>query len=289
MAAVGGAFGGLVQWSSEALPTLRPLQESAAACGSFQVALGAASVWPQLQLAPAALAASYLQLPGLTATLGLLQISKQHLQAGSAHLGDAVMVWGKMGVGALMAGAVWQQVPKLTAAMGVAATATAPWRSPSWWPALLLAAVATATAMQARPASLAPVAAMAAVTGGALTLGSWLADDVVGSLLVGVLLAMGAHGYAHLAQCSEWALVPPVLPLVVPGASGLRGVLLVLGGAYAEAAAIRGQAALRSLCLVLGLLAGQLGGAAAGQLVQAWRRRRPNPAISPIADSLPAL
>jgi uncharacterized membrane protein YjjB (DUF3815 family) len=50
----------------------------------------------------------------------------------------------------------------------------------------------------------------------------------------------------------------PALQLLVPGSSGLHGLLLLHAGDYRQAGSVLGQATMRALALALGVLAAQL-------------------------------
>lgn len=160
--------------------------------------------------------------PGLTLTTAITELSSRHLVSGTARLAGAFVTFASLGLGALL-GAVAMRVLPVVPAAAVPL--------PDWavWPAWIAAALSFVPLMQTRLKDL-PLLGLSTLVG-LLTLRVLAGALPPAITAAAAALAVGLASNALARLTDRPAAVPlvPALFLLVPGSTGFRSLVELLG------------------------------------------------------------
>lgn len=228
------------------------LTASLAAAGAFWFGLDARIV---------TLAGLIVLVPGLTLTVGMIELAMRHLVSGMARLAGAGAVFLMLLVGAALGWRVAALIAGVDAGLGSASlpVRTTAELAPGWvWAAVLSAPFAFAVVLGARRSEFGVIFA-ASVLGylaarfGAATLGADL-GPFLGALVVGLV----ANAYARLVDRPALVPLTPGIFMLVPGSLGFRSLTSFLDADSAAGTEWAFRTGLVAISLVAGLLLANL-------------------------------
>lgn len=219
-----GVLVGVLNHAARRHPRVLPIFEGGAAFATALMthALIAAGVPASADIT--VLAGLIVLVPGLSLTLAVTELATRHLASGVARLAAAMVSFGAIGFGVVLAQRVAAH------AFGTGPTVSTPVAWPDWtlWPSLVLASMSFGIVFRAHPRDAVPIAiaAMLAFTGarlGALALGPEL-----GAFGGAALLAMTSNAWARASARPATVTLLPGLLLLVPGSIGFRSLSSLL-------------------------------------------------------------
>ncbi|MBI2796843.1 MAG: threonine/serine exporter family protein [Gemmatimonadetes bacterium] len=247
-----GLVTGLLTLAAERWRALGPVLEPMAAFFASLVALSAATMTGSTHDYLTTLSGLIILLPGLMLTLGLTELSSQHLQSGTSRLSGAMVVFFGMAFGIALGyrAAAWLALPGILPIHNPPLPDWVAWIAPVVAPACFV--VLLRGARRDAPAIvLAGVGAWFASRAGALMLGEQL-GGFVGALTV----AAGSNWYARRARRSSLVTTIPGLLMLVPGSIGFRSITSLLGDDALAGVETAFRVALVGISLAAGLLLG---------------------------------
>lgn len=217
-----GLLIGLLSSVAGRRPQFAPAFEAVAAFGAMLLASLLASKWLPIHVDTVVISALIVLLPGLGLTTAVVELSTQHLVAGTVRFMGATAVLLKLTFGTIAAAQVaqlvgWQPVMVSAAAL------------PTWveWLALLVGSYAFAVLFQTARRDY--LVAMAASWLGYLStrLGGMLSGPEFGVFLTGLVMGSLANLYAHAYQRPGAIVRLPGIIMLVPGTVGFRSLFYV--------------------------------------------------------------
>ncbi len=218
--AASGAIGVLVGLVATLLgPHVRHAFEFIASFVASAAAIGAAH-WVGAKPAITTLAGLISLLPGFSLTIGVSELARRELVAGTARLMWAITVLLELGVGAMLA----RQLLPAPAALPVSGTV------PSWVSELaLIGPVFSFVVLFQVPRSAIAVVAIVCVVGFyAARLGAGLTNPMVGPWLGAFCIGITCNFYASAFNRPAMVPLVPAVVLLVPGATSLTGLTAIM-------------------------------------------------------------
>lgn len=240
---------------SDAVGLLEPV---AAFGASLAAVLGAYAFG--LDLRAVTLASLIVLIPGLTMTVGFVELATRHLVSGMSRLAGAGAVFLTLLLGVALGWRVGPMLLGLDEGLAAAELARTSAAFPDWgiWGAVLVAPFAFGIVLEARPRELpviflASAAGFAAAFAGQATLGPDL-GPFLGALTVGVV----ANAYARLVDRPALVPLTPGIFMLVPGSLGFRSLTSFLDADSLAGMSWAFQAGMVAASLVGGLLLANL-------------------------------
>lgn len=202
------------------------------------------------------LASLIVLVPGLTLTVGLIELATRHLASGTARIAGAAMTFLALLLGVALAwrlgerflppssaGALW--LPHLGSA------SLPPW---SEWVALAVAPLAFAVILEARRAELGVILATGIAGYGSFRLGAHILGPELGPFLGALAVGLASNLYARAVDRPSLVPMTPGILLLVPGSIGYRSLT-----AFLDAEALTGlEGAFRTGLVAVSLVGGLL-------------------------------
>ena len=241
---------------SEAVGLFEPLAAfttaSLAAAGAFWLGLDARIV---------TLAGLIVLLPGLTMTVGFIELATRHLVSGMARLAGAGAVFLTILFGVALG---WRVVALLAGFEGDLAGAFLPERTtvaldPRWvWAAVLSAPFAFGVVLEARRSELGVIFLASASGYVAARFGAEVLGPDLGPFLGALVVGLIANTYARLADRPALVPLTPGIFMLVPGSLGFRSLTSFLDADSLAGMTWAFQTGLVAVSLVGGLLLSNL-------------------------------
>ena len=200
----------------------------------------------------ATLAGVIILVPGMTVTTAMTELSTGNLVSGTSRLMGAAVGFMKLGFGA----ALGTQVGKTWFGTQV----DTPPHVPGWtaWPALVIAAMALAIILQARPRDVGWILLNACVGLAGSHLGIWAVGPELAPFLAAFLVTLGSNMHARVWHRAAAVTQVPATLLLVPGSVGFRSVFALLERNVLTGMEIGFSMALTAMALVAGILLANL-------------------------------
>ena len=223
---VGASMGlgvGLLSALSRRVPTLGRLLPVVAAFLASVIAISLARAGLPVQPSVLLLAAIMSTLPGLTMTIGMMELATAHLVSGTARIAGAIVTFLQLGFGIAVGHA-------LAHALFVAAAAEPARTLPGWTHALapLGAALAFGVLLRVRPRDLGWVLLTCSLAVLASRGGGAFFGPEVGAFLGALLVGLVSHLFARWKDRPVLVLMVPGILMMVPGSIGFLGLSALL-------------------------------------------------------------
>ncbi len=192
-------------------------------------------------------------MPGLSLTTAMAELANNHLVSGTARLAGASMTLLKLTFGVVLGSF-------LASKLGINAKVGAHVQIASYflWPALLAASWGSAYVFRIRRRDL-PISICAAIIGYLIAKYSGVSlGPELGIFIAGLIVASSANIYARAFNRPASLVRLPGIILLVPGSMGFRGVVSMFQGDAATSMATAFSAVVILVCLVAGLLFGNV-------------------------------
>jgi len=221
----------------------------------------AGAFWFGLDARIVTLAGLIVLLPGLTMTVGFIELATRHLVSGMARLAGAGAVFLTLLFGVALG---WRVVALLAGFEGDLTGAFLPERTtvalaPGWiWLAVLTAPFAFGIVLEARRSELGVIFLASAAGYSAARLGADILGPDLGPFLGALVVGLIANSYARFADRPALVPLTPGIFMLVPGSLGFRSLTSFLDSDSLTGMTWAFQAGLVAVSLVGGLLLSNL-------------------------------
>jgi len=193
-------------------------------------------------------------LPGLTLTVGMIELTTRHLVSGMARLAGAAAIFFTILLGVALAWRLWDG----PVSRAVQAAGSQLWPSPLEWGALVLAPIGFAVLFEVRRREMHVVFLTGVLGYLASRYGSFELGADLGSFLGALVVGAGSNLYARLANRPALIPLTPGILLLVPGSLGYRSLTSFLDREALAGMEWAFQTGLVAVALVGGLLVGNV-------------------------------
>lgn len=236
-------------------PVLEPLTAGAVATLAFLIA-GLTSSGNAYQTS---LAGLIVLLPGLSFTLGLTELSTQHLASGTARLAGSLVTFLGLGfglvLGAQLGGGAATLLRGGNAVWLLFSPQVAPWTEPI---AAIVAPICFAVLLRADRKDTGWIVLAGATAYGTSRLAGRAFGDELAAFIAAFVVSAGSNLLARWRRSTAMVTLVPGLLILVPGSAGFRSVSSLLGNETIAGVEAAFRVALVGISLAAGILAGNL-------------------------------
>jgi uncharacterized membrane protein YjjP (DUF1212 family) len=238
----------------EALAGLKAarLGDAAAALVVSALVLGATVAGVPVAVPIAVVAGLISFVPGFTLTVAATEIATGHVVAGTARLAAGATTLLMLAVGVSVSMALLQAGAPLS---GAAASALPGWTGPA---ALVTSGLGLTVLFRASPVQAPRVVLGAGFGYGAAVLGSAWLGPVPGALMAAAAVTAGSNALSRWTDRPATVTQVPGLMMLVPGSTGFRSVIMMLGNDVIPGVEAGFGAMLAAAALAAGVLLGSL-------------------------------
>ena len=241
-----GAIAGVAGRWSRGFSVLEPI---AAAFAALTAAVASRYVTP-LSTLVVTLAGVVTLLPGLGITTAMTELATRNLASGTARFSGALVQLIGLGFGVALGGRIVAAMPGVAPPSPLAVTPPFAMLAV----AVVVAALAFAVLLQARPADMGWIVVSGAVAFGGARLGAHLIGPELGAFVGALLVGLGSNLLARLLDRPAAITVVPGLLILVPGSIGFRSVFSMLEQDVVSGVSAAFTMVLVSTALVAGIL-----------------------------------
>ncbi|HEX5634833.1 MAG TPA: threonine/serine exporter family protein [Gemmatimonadales bacterium] len=250
--AVAAALGfviGLLSWYGTSRPWVGRVFEPLAAFFASLAAGVIAARWLPHAVFLSTLAGLVVLLPGFSLTIGVRELSTQHLASGTARLSAALVTFLGIGFGVALG-------TRIAGNLAAAVPAPAVEPLPGWtlWVAILLAGLSFTVIMRAEPRDALWVVLAGAIAVLAGRLGASLLGLELGAFVGSLAVGIAGNTFTRLRNRPSSIMLVPGVTMLVPGTVGFRSLSALLEAEVVTGVETAFRMALTAIALVAGLL-----------------------------------